>query len=746
MFNFAEENSPVYQDVLLDRASSVGSTLTGASVQDIKKILSSPAGAYTIGKLNPCFSSLSIDWPAKRICLFLHEETEPQQLINEIAKVSQATGESINHEGDLYAIAFHQKPETQGILLLDVQKAAKQLIDQTIVYLQQLWHPTHPDLAHLSIVDFPTYQALAPEQKALCLVLYAPTLIETAPATFHQDSIYCFVKGLERIAHGYEKFPDSEIAKQFQSDLRELLSLLSQQGFRAHAAPKEQLINELPFDLMFVQKNSFAPLLAATRENFITRGTLRQPFLELSTQEERIIAENKIDTAIHEDLLKWKDEYNAAQVHLDPRMRYDTPKPTKNIFWSNFILHLRKFLRGNEKKVIRWGLDLSGGKTVQVELKNANNQPVTEEADIKKGINELYDRINKKGVAEVAIRQVGHHIVLDFPGSQALSGTDLVRASTMFFHIVNEKFSHPASPLAQSTHQFLQEVWNEAKVTGKTEEREIQEIARRHLYGNDSTHPTPKSDAARALLEQGLELASPEHTITTNHIDQKISKIAINRDANEMQGQSHPLLIVLNNYALEGSYLENIHASYDPSQGNYLSFQVKKTMSSPNGISKHPSKELQEWTSIFSKPKVSGTELETYSKGQGWRMAIILNGSVISCPTLNEPLQDSAMISGSFSQREVSQLATDLQGGSLTFTPHILSEKNVSPELGKADRTKGIIATLIALFLVIASMITYYRFAGLIASAAVLLNLLIMWAVLQQLGASLSLAGIAGLI
>ncbi|MDP1607802.1 MAG: protein translocase subunit SecD [Chlamydiales bacterium] len=748
MFSFADENSPLYKDSLLDRASSVGSALTGIAAQDVKKILSSPAGAYTMGNLNPCFSSLSIDWPAKRICLFLHQNIKPQQLITEIAKVSQATGESIDHEGDLYTIAFHQKPDTKGILLLNVQKATKHLIDQTIVYLKQFWHPTHPDLApeHLSIVDFATYNTLTPEQKTLCLVLYAPTLVEAAPAAFHQGSIYCFAKGLERVGHGYEKFPDSDLAKQFQSDLRELFSLLSQQGFSGHPAPKERLIDELSFDVMFEQKNSFASLLAATRENFIVRNSLKTPFLELSTQEERIITENKIDTAIHEDLLKWKDEYNAAQVHLDPRMRYDTPKPTKNIFWSNFTLHLRKLLRGNEKKVIRWGLDLSGGKTVQVELKNANNQPVTEDADIKKGINELYDRINKKGVAEVAIRQVGHHIVLDFPGSQALSGTDLVRASTMFFHIVNEKFSHPTSPFAKSTHQFLQEVWNEAKATGKTEEREIQEIARKHLYGDDLTHPAPRSEAARVLLEQGLELASPEDTITTNLIDQKISKIAIHRDkdVNEMQG--HPLLIVLNNYALEGSYLENIHASYDPSKGNYLSFEVKKNMRSAGGTSKHPAKELQEWTSIFSKPKVSGTELETYSRGQGWRMAIILNGSVISCPTLNEPLQDSAMISGTFSQREVSQLATDLQGGSLTFTPHILSEKNVSPELGKADRTKGIIATLIALFLVIASMVIYYRFAGFIASAAVLLNLLIMWAVLQQLGASLSLAGIAGLI
>ena len=51
-----------------------------------------------------------------------------------------------------------------------------------------------------------------------------------------------------------------------------------------------------------------------------------------------------------------------------------------------------------------------------------------------------------------------------------------------------------------------------------------------------------------------------------------------------------------------------------------------------------------------------------------------------------------------------------------------------------------------ALLLVIGSMIAYYRFAGLVASVAVIFNLLILWATLQNIGATLSLAGIAGII
>lgn len=127
-------------------------------------------------------------------------------------------------------------------------------------------------------------------------------------------------------------------------------------------------------------------------------------------------------------------------------------------------------------------------------------------------------------------------------------------------------------------------------------------------------------------------------------------------------------------------------------------------------------------------------------------MAVVLNGSIVNAPTLESGFSDSAMITGSFTQREINKLEADLKAGSLSFAPKILSEQNVSPELGQKDRMKGIIATGIALVAVIAVMIGYYRFAGVVASFAVIFNLLMMWATLQNIQATLTLAGIAGII
>ena len=124
----------------------------------------------------------------------------------------------------------------------------------------------------------------------------------------------------------------------------------------------------------------------------------------------------------------------------------------------------------------------------------------------------------------------------------------------------------------------------------------------------------------------------------------------------------------------------------------------------------------------------------------------MLNGYIVSMPHLEAPLKDSGTITGHFTQREINQLTADLKAGSLSFTPQILSEKSVSPEIGAKERHQAIIATVIALLSVVLLMVAYYRFAGVIASVAVVLNLLIIWATLQNIGASITLAELAGII
>jgi SecD/SecF fusion protein len=743
-------------DYLKKHAKEFASGKSPWTASQIRQFLES-SSKFDLTGVHPLFSELSVDLQKDRIVLKFskdvlafrklgkNKERFEQLVVDELARIGRDSFEDLLPGSEEVSILLHRLANPSGYLCLDQKKLAGEVSKQLQASLKFQWHPSHPDLEAFPIVDFSTYQTLPIEQKALCLVVASPLISEANElAGMKSNSIYIAAKGIEKIAKHYEEFPESPLAASFAADFRHLAEILQRDGFVAY--PGSGMSGKLAGagDFLFEKPNFTASTLAASREDFIVRGTQKMAIIELGDVEQRITIDNKIETRIHEDLLKWKDEYRTAQVSINPNVRFDVPKPTKKIFWNNILLTIRKYLRGDERKIIRWGLDLSGGKSIQIELRDSNRKPVTNDADLKQGINELYNRVNKMGVSEVSIRQVGHQIVLDFPGSQSMSASELIKASTMYFHVVNEKFSPTNPTLGDSVNRFLQEVWNEATVTGQKTPQSINSIARNHLH---TAQGEIRSTAAQMLWDNGLRLAELNDPEASSSVETEVSKIAVMRGNNfsEWQNQTHPLMVVFRNWAIEGAHLENIHAGYDPSKGNFLSFDVASFFES-GGKKIQPQKDFYAWTSLYSKDKVLGSPLENFSRGRGWRMAVLLNDSIISSPSLDSGLRNSAMISGSFTQREVNRLAADLKAGSLTFTPQILSEKNVSPELGKSDRVKGITATIAALFLVILSMVVYYRFAGIVASVAVLFNLLILWATLQNLGASLTLAGLAAVV
>ncbi len=705
------------------------------------------------------FNKILIDWANNKLILKLHPDVlayknKPafrQIIINEVAKIQKKTAEELALIGDEYVSSLNRLSNSSSILALDLKEIASSQLRCLKSALLEKWQPQNEELKaqNYPIYDYPTYLKVPQAQKKLCFILYSPLLHGQREGTaFENHSVYLISKGLNRIIQKYQA-KESVEAQNLSEDFKNLEQLLKQNGLYAFSASRILFGEEFDGDVIFQKNQYYLSALKATREQFSTLGSSKWASLELADFEQRLLTLNKIEGEEHEELIKWKDDYFASQLNTHMFGKYDVPPPTKNPFINNCLLSLKKYFRGDQRKILHWGLDLSGGKTVQIELRDQNNKPVKNEADLKQGLNELYSRVNKMGVSDVNIRLSDTNIILDFPGAQNLSASELIKASSMFFHIVNEKFSYKNSALADSSSRFLQEVWNEALVTGQKDVESINAIAYHHLYGEGTKEkPAPRSEAAKTLLENGLNLPSKEETLFDASFNNNLSKIAILRDSehSKWEGQTHPLLIIFSHHALEGTNLTNISPSYDPTKGNFLRFDVKGSQTSKNKKNFDPRDGLYSWTSQYAQEKIIGSELDQYSHGSGWRMAIVLNDSVISAPPLKSAIRSGAMIEGSFTQREITQLTSDLKAGSLSFTPHILSEKNVSPELGKSERTQGILATFIALAVVIIAMISYYRFSGIIASVAVLFNLLIMWATLQNLQATLSLAGIAGII
>lgn len=736
--------------------------------------LKNPIQSLDFAGYNPFFSKIGIDWGNDQLLAYFYQDIETirsqekqtenaalerdainQYLINEMARVSRLTDETFTSSGNEFTAALTTLPNTQSFLAFDLAFLAKQQSEQILNQLTSSWDPQHPDLKSkvYPILPYEQLKTLALQEQKLGLFVYAPAASnEEPPQGFRRGSLYVIARGLEPVIQKYREAPQAPGGEQLMQDIEALSNILKNQEFIAYQGSSSGIDPTFSQDIIFELDDPYSVLLSATQEKFYVKGNQQNALLDFTDVEQRIITTNRIEDSVQENLLKWRDEYNAAQASLNPAQRYDVPAPTKNVYWENLKLSFRKYFRGDDRKILRWGLDLSGGKTVRIGLRDSNGRPVSDPEDLKTAVNELYTRINKMGVAERTIRVENQHIILDFPGSQALSAADLVKASAMYFHIVNEKFTPNNPQLKNEVNQFLQNIWNEAVVTNKKDIQSINEIAWEQLGGNLQTGEMGqvRNEIAKVLYDHGLRLAHPRQANKSNAFDDTFSSIAIMKeeDRTEWDGQTHPLLIIFHNYALEGSSLTNIQTGYDPSEGNILSFSIKRgydTGAHRSGNS-NPRDDFYAWTSQFSEDKIGGTLKETYSQGRGWRMAVILNDIVVTKPSLRASLRDAATISGRFSQREISQLAADLKAGSLSFTPRILSEQNVSAELGQKERTQGIVASLIAFLFVALAMIGYYRFAGIVATCAVLFNLLIMWGVLQNLGAALTLPGIAGIV
>lgn len=719
-----------------------------------------------IGRRNPFVDKLAVNWDKETIDLVFHSDVEAllqkqstsevdalrveklqSFLFNAMGSVARETNENITEGVSHFSVSLNELTNSTSLLLFDLKAIAKKEMATIADFLNKNWNP-HSELSPQS---FPfVANASSPSQEKLGLVFYSPLFDKSSwQQGFHPHSLYVILRGFEPILRKYDSLPDSKEKKAFEEDFTNLSTLLRYHGFSGFAGAKSPLPQEFASDYIFELPDAYSFLIAASRENFSFKGNKDAAFLEFTDVEQRLLTNNKIETRIHEDLVKWKDEHQAVAVSLSPQMRYDVPAPTQNVLLSNLRLSAKKYFRGDDRKILKWGLDLSGGKTVRIGLKDENGQMITSETDVKEAINELYERVNKLGVSEVSIRQEGSGIVLDFPGSQGLSAQELVKASAMYFHVVNEKFA-PSNPLLrEAVNTFLEEVWNEAVITNRKDAEGINEIAWERLGGSFEHEGEffPATSHAKLLYDNGLRLVGPKGVKRSSVFDDTLSQVALFRGENftEWQGQAYPLLIVFNNYALAGSNLTDIQSGYDASEGNLLYFSVKNS-DVREGQKINPRDDFYAWTSQFSEEKIVGTPKEQYSNGRGWRMAVILNGTIVSAPTLNSALRDSARITGHFSQREINSLVADLKAGSLSFTPYILSEENVSPDLGKEQRTQGIVAAFVGVMLVIITMCVCYRFGGVIACIAVLFNLLIIWAVLQNLSAALTLPGIAGII
>ena len=145
----------------------------------------------------------------------------------------------------------------------------------------------------------------------------------------------------------------------------------------------------------------------------------------------------------------------------------------------------------------------------------------------------------------------------------------------------------------------------------------------------------------------------------------------------------------------------------------------------------------------------AGTRLWAKLTGdnKGKPIAIALDEIIYSAPNVIDAIETgNSEISGNFTVEAAQDLANILKSGKLDAPAKIVQEQTVGPTLGEASIKGGAKAFTIAFIVIFGLMLLYYNTAGWVANIALILNLLFTIGILSALGATLTAAGIAGLV
>ena len=173
---------------------------------------------------------------------------------------------------------------------------------------------------------------------------------------------------------------------------------------------------------------------------------------------------------------------------------------------------------------------------------------------------------------------------------------------------------------------------------------------------------------------------------------------------------------------LGGEHVTETRADFDPMTG-----EPEVTMS-------------MDQTGAMAWQKLTGSNV-------GKPVAIVLDDLVYSAPApRGEIAGGRSSISGSFTPEEAKDLANILKTGKLDAPARIVQEQVVGPSLGAENIAAGKMSFLLAFIVIFVLMLVYYNTAGIVANIALILNLLFTIGVLSALHATLTMAGIAGLV
>lgn len=396
----------------------------------------------------------------------------------------------------------------------------------------------------------------------------------------------------------------------------------------------------------------------------------------------------------------------------------------------------------SDTRRFRLGPDLTGGTILVYRVADAQR------VDLEEMLPALKERLDPAGLKNYVIRPLGNdRIEIVMPKAELADVDDVkMRISTvgqLEFRIVADRRRHqilmetadlkwPQRDVSAEGFFIPYGIWTPIPQAGNAAEEELAKQA---------------ADATGLKVEDNVwfrpaDSINVEKVSDEKHIVKEINgrKYVLARwspgelafsDANMIRQDEetgeHYVLMYTDQYNVTGEYLTQVGKDLD--QNNRLALRFNFN---------------DEGATRFR-------NLTTEYKPEGdyrYQLGIILDGRLRSAPALNDVISSSGIISGNFTEREVSALERVLESGKLPYAldKEPIQERTIGPSLGEDTIRSGTFAIVVSFVMVVIFTLFYYHFCGVIAVTALFLNLLFTVALMVLFQATWTLPGLAGLV
>ncbi len=405
-----------------------------------------------------------------------------------------------------------------------------------------------------------------------------------------------------------------------------------------------------------------------------------------------------------------------------------------------------EWLRNLSASPMKLGLDLSGGVhfLLEVDMEKA----IETRLNVYEG--EVKSLLRKERVRYRSLPQTENAVQLGFADEQALAAAQsLIRKNFTDFELTTSE---------RNGQQVLRLAITEAKLAEIREYSIKQNLTtvRNRVNELGVSEPLVQRQGANRIV---VELPGVQDTAEAKRILGKTAnlefRLAAEADAPrattesfEFRQEGRPPAQLERSLIITGDQVTDAQASYDENGRPQVNIRLDghggdlMNRATRNNVGRSMAVIFieQRPTTRYVKQMVDGVEqevrVETFQEEK----------KIISLATIQSPLGSQFRITGLDGQGESSELALLLRAGGLAAPMYFAEERTIGPSLGAENIQLGVEAALWGFLFVSIFMVLIYKFFGVLATVALLFNMVVLTALMSLLGATLTLPGIAGIV